>query len=82
MMSKWQKEQANVAIDKLEAYPWDWLDDRYQPRTHKLKAKWNVELAQDLSAYHDIDVEAEYKKMAQDLADDIDREILEKLKNE
>jgi hypothetical protein len=43
----------------------------------KLKVNWTPELAQDLSAYHDLDAEAELTQvMADQVALDIDNEIL------
>lgn len=48
--------------------------------TRKLKAKWTPELAQDLSAYHNLDAEVEITEiLSQQIALDIDREILSQL---
>lgn len=49
-------------------------------QTRKLKAQWTPELQQDLSAYHDIDAEAELTTMLADQVSlEIDREILDNL---
>lgn len=48
----------------------------------KLKAKWTPELAQDLNAYHNLDAEVELTQiLAEQIALDIDREILSQLLN-
>lgn len=48
----------------------------------KLKAVWSYEAAQDLRQFHNIDAEAELTKvLAQELQAEIDKEILEDLKN-
>jgi len=49
-------------------------------QTRKLKASWTPELQQDLSAYHDIEAEAELTSMLADqISLEIDREILDNL---
>ena len=49
-------------------------------RTRKLKARWTPELSQDLSAYHNLDAEAELTSiLAETVAQDIDAEILSDL---
>lgn len=51
--------------------------------TRKLKAKWTPELAQDLNAYHNLDAEVELTEiLSQQIALDIDREILAQLLKE
>ena len=51
--------------------------------TRKLKAKWTPELAQDLNAYHNLDAEVELTQiLSEQIAIDIDREILAQLLNE
>lgn len=46
-------------------------------QTRKLKAKWTPELAQDLSAYYNIDAEAELTQiLSEQVALEIDREII------
>lgn len=46
-------------------------------QTRKLKVKWTPEVAQDLSAYHSVDAEAELTQMMSDhVALDIDVEVL------
>ena len=51
--------------------------------TRKLKAKWTPELAQDLNAYHNLDAEVELTQiLSEQIAIDIDREILGQLLNE
>ena len=51
--------------------------------TRKLKAKWTPELAQDLNAYHNLDAEVELTQiLSEQVALDIDREILAQLLNE
>lgn len=48
----------------------------------KLKVQWTPELAQDINAYHDLDAEAELTKvMADQVALDIDNEILQDMVN-
>lgn len=48
--------------------------------TKKLKAKWSPELSQDLSAYHNMDAEAELTKvLSEHIQLEIDREIVEDL---
>lgn len=52
-------------------------------QTRKLKAKWTPELAQDLNAYHNLDAEVELTQiLSEQIALDIDREILSQLLNE
>lgn len=52
-----------------------------EPR--KLKAKWTPELAQDLNAYQNLDAEVELTQiLSEQIAIDIDREILAQLLNE
>jgi hypothetical protein len=52
-------------------------------QTRKLKVKWTPELAQDLNAYHDLDAEVELTQvMSEQIALDIDREILSQLLSE
>lgn len=52
-------------------------------KTRKLKAKWTPELAQDLNAYHNLDAEVELTQiLSEQIAIDIDREILSQLLNE
>lgn len=47
---------------------------------HKMKAAWTVELAQDLMAYHAVDVEAEITQMmAEETAQEKDRMIINEL---
>ena len=50
--------------------------------TKKLKAKWTPELGQDLNAYHNLDAEVELTSiLSEQIALEIDREILEDLVN-
>lgn len=52
-------------------------------QTRKLKAKWTPELAQDLNAYHNMDAEVELTQiLSEQIALDIDREILGQLLND
>lgn len=45
--------------------------------TRKLRAKWTPELAQDINAYHSIDIEVEMTSiLSQNIALEVDREIL------
>lgn len=49
--------------------------------TRKLRAKWTPELAQDVSAFHNIDAEAELTALlSEQIASEIDREILRDLR--
>lgn len=51
-------------------------------RDRKLRARWTPELQADVDAYHNIDVEAELTNMmSEQVAMEIDREILLELKN-
>ncbi len=51
--------------------------------TRKLRAKWSPELAQDLNAFHSLDAEVELTKiLSEQVALDIDREVLSDLLNE
>jgi len=51
--------------------------------TKKLKAKWTPELGQDLNAYHNLDAEVELTQiLSEQIALEIDREILEDLVGE
>lgn len=48
----------------------------------KLRAQWSPELAQDVSAFHNIDAEAELTALlSEEIAAEIDREILRDLRN-
>lgn len=50
-------------------------------RSRKLRARWSPELAQDVNAYHNIDAEAELTALlSEQIAMEIDREILRELK--
>jgi hypothetical protein len=45
--------------------------------TRKMRAQWTPELAQDVSAFHNIDAEAELTALlSEQMAAEIDREIL------
>ena len=47
----------------------------------KLRAQWSPELAQDVSAFHNIDAEAELTALlSEEVAAEIDREILRDLR--
>jgi len=51
-------------------------------RTRKMRALWTIEAAQDLKAYHDLDLEAELTSLLdQELRLEIDRELIEDLRN-
>jgi hypothetical protein len=51
--------------------------------TRKLRARWSPELAQDLNAFHSLDAEVELTKiLSEQIAIDIDREILNDLLTE
>ena len=47
--------------------------------TKKLKAKWTPELGQDLNAYHNLDAEELTSILSEQIALEIDREIMEDL---
>jgi len=50
-------------------------------KPRKLRARWSPELAQDVNAYHNIDAEAELTALlSEQIAMEIDREILRELK--
>ena len=50
-------------------------------RSRKLRATWSPELAQDVSAFHNIDAEAELTAiLSEQIAAEIDREILRDLR--
>ena len=50
-------------------------------KARKLRARWSPELAQDVNAYHNIDAEAELTALlSEQIAMEIDREILRELK--
>jgi hypothetical protein len=64
--------ELNITIDK----------ETVEAKTRKLKTVWTPESAQDFKSYHGIDVEAELTAlMSQEIALEIDREILADLVN-
>ncbi len=52
--------------------------EQYKP-PRKMKAQWTPELAQDLEAYHSIDIEAELAAL---ISKEIDRTIINQILNE
>lgn len=64
--------ELNITIDK----------DTVEAKTRKLKTVWTPESAQDFKSYHGIDIEAELTAlMSQEIALEVDREILADLLN-
>jgi hypothetical protein len=64
--------ELNITIDK----------DTVEAKTRKLKTVWTPESAQDFKSYHGIDIEAELTAlMSQEIALEVDREILSDLLN-
>ena len=70
-----------AAFSDLDEYPGN--DSSIVAKTHKLKAVWTPELAQDLNAYHSVDAEAELTSMLSEyISMEIDLEILDMLMND
>jgi len=77
----WRRYQELEFEDKIGEVSFDLESVTVSVTERKLRAQWSPELAQDVSAFHNIDAEAELTALlSEQVAAEIDREILRDLR--
>lgn len=70
-------EAGQTGVGDIPEFNIDMRQKSISPETRKLKAQWTPEIAQDLSAYHSVDAEAELTNVMSDyMALEIDMELI------
>ena len=81
MTAKWRQYNSLEFEDQMGEVSFDLQAVTVSVTERKLRAQWSPELAQDVSAFHNIDAEAELTALlSEEVAAEIDREILRDLR--
>lgn len=75
-------EAGQTGVGEIPEINIDMKQESITPNTRKVKAQWTPEIAQDISAYHSVDAEAEITNIMSDyMALEIDMELISMLYN-